>query len=135
MDLNIIELIINKHKLFLNKKKIKNYSKEFGILLDSLIEQIKADSEISDIETLEALLSLYKTTKTDWIKHLIKDIFRFGKSCIKDTFVDYEQLIKKGTPTPETPYQIYPTVPAYPNTPETPGPYTVWCENGINTIK
>lgn len=137
MDIDTIETVLLKYKKHLKemstaKKKRQDVASDFyqvGELLDILVTQIKRDSSINDIDVLLGLINVYKMAKPSRIKDHIRSIITTGYLTQR---CDEENSCEKLTnPEPITYTTRYPVI----NDPIPPDLNTVWCENGINTIK
>ena len=140
MDIDTIETVLLKYKKHLKetstaKKKKQDVTSDFyqvGELLDILVTQIKRDSSINDIDVLLGLINVYKMAEPSWIKDHIRSIITTGyptNSCEESDLCE-----KLTTPEPITYPTRYPVI----NDPipqDINNLNTVWCDNGINTIK
>lgn len=147
MKINVIEetlLAYKRHKELIKKAEEKQYNttpdfENVGKVLNGLVEEIKENASINEIDTILKLIDVYKTTKVFWLKEVIIDILNKGYN------FDNNNYLLKGKMTeiykePEAPHPFTPDVPPSfpsdyipnPTLPDSKKLNTIWCENMSN---
>lgn len=150
MKIDLIEktlLAYKRHKELIKKAEEKRYNttpdfENIGKVLNGLVEEIKENATINEIDTILKLIDVYKTTKVSWLKEVITDILNEGYNFDDNNYLQkgrITEISKEIYNEPKAPYPFIPDVP--PNFPFDPNPAlpdskklnTIWCENTPNS--